>query len=106
MGGQSLVITEDLVRDALRQVIDPELGENLVDLGLIYGITIEDTSVVVDLTLTTPGCPLHASLHAAAERAIRLMVPGVERVLINLVWEPRWTPARVSPAAQQRLGFA
>jgi metal-sulfur cluster biosynthetic enzyme len=101
----SLLINDDLVRDALRQVIDPELGENLVDLGLIYGITIEDSSVVVDLTLTTPGCPLHASLHAAAERAIRLMVPGVERVLINLVWEPRWTPDRINPDAKRRLGF-
>jgi metal-sulfur cluster biosynthetic enzyme len=101
----SLLANEDAVRAALREVIDPELGENLVDLGLIYGVTVEDTSIVVDLTLTTPGCPLHASLHAAAERAIRLMVPGVERVLINLVWEPRWTPERMSDAAKQRLGF-
>jgi metal-sulfur cluster biosynthetic enzyme len=101
----SLLTSEDAVRAALREVIDPELGENLVDLGLIYGVTVEETSIVVDLTLTTPGCPLHASLHAAAERAIRLMVPGVERVLINLVWEPRWTPERMSDAAKQRLGF-
>jgi metal-sulfur cluster biosynthetic enzyme len=102
----SLFITEDIVREALREVIDPELGENLVDLGLIYGITVEDRSVSVDLTLTTPGCPLHASLHAAAERAIRAMVPGVEDVHIQLVWNPRWTPERISDAAKQRLGFA
>jgi metal-sulfur cluster biosynthetic enzyme len=58
------------------------------------------------LTLTTPGCPLHASLHAAAERAIQLMVPGVEDVGVNLVFEPRWTPERMSPAAKQHLGLA
>ncbi len=102
----SLFITEDAVREALREAIDPELGENLVDLGLIYGITVEDSSVSVDLTLTTPGCPLHSSLHAAAERAIRAMVPGVERVHIQLVWNPRWTPERISDAAKRRLGFA
>lgn len=98
--------TEDAVREALREVIDPELGENLVDLGLVYGIRVQDARVEVDLTLTTPGCPLHASLHAAAERAIRLMVPGVRDVAVHIVFEPRWTPERVSPAARQRLGFA
>ena len=102
----SLFVTEDIVREALREVIDPELGENLVDLGLVYGITVEDSSVSVDLTLTTPGCPLHASLHAAAERAIRALVPGVEQVHIQLVWHPRWTPERISDGAKQRLGFA
>ena len=97
----SLLITEDMVREALREVIDPELGENLVDLGLVYGVTVEANQVAVDLTLTTPGCPLHASLHAAAERAIRLMLPGVESVHIQLVWEPRWTPDRMSNCAKQ-----
>ena len=67
----SLLIREDTVREALREVIDPELGESLVDLGLIYAIRVDGSRVNVDLTLTTPSCPLHASLHAAAERAIR-----------------------------------
>ena len=64
-----------------------------------------DCRVEVDPTLTTPGCPLHASLYTAAEPAIRLMVPGVEEVQVNLVFEPRWTPERMSAAAKQRLGF-
>ncbi len=100
-----LLINEDSVREALREVIDPELGENLVELGLVYNIRIDGCRVEVDLTLTTPGCPLHASLQAAAERAIRLMVPGVEEVPVNLVFEPRWTPQRMTAAAKQRLGF-
>jgi metal-sulfur cluster biosynthetic enzyme len=102
----SLLITEDMVREALREVIDPELGENLVDLGLVYGVQIDGARVAVDLTLTTPGCPLHASLHSAAERAIRLMVPGVDEVEVQLVFEPRWSPDRMSESAKRRLGFA
>jgi metal-sulfur cluster biosynthetic enzyme len=101
----ALPITEDMVRHALAEVIDPELGENLVELGLVYGICISGGRIQVDLTLTTPGCPLHASLHAAAERSIRLMVPTAEQVSINLVFEPRWTPDRISQPARQRLGF-
>lgn len=101
----SFLVTETAVT-ALAEVIDPELGESLVDLGLVYGVHAEDGHVAVDLTLTTPGCPLHASLRGAAERAIRLMVPGVEAVTVDLVFEPRWTPERMTPAAKQRLGFA
>jgi metal-sulfur cluster biosynthetic enzyme len=105
MPSNSILMSEDSVLEALREVIDPELGENLVDLGLIYDIRLLGVRVEVDLTLTTPGCPLHASLHAAAERAIRLMVPGVEEVQVNLVFEPRWSPERMSAAAKHRLGF-
>ncbi|MGI9147293.1 MAG: metal-sulfur cluster assembly factor [Chloroflexota bacterium] len=101
----SVLISEEAVLEALREVVDPELGENLVDLGLIYGITVVGARGVVDLTLTTSGCPLHASMQAAAERAIQLMVPGAEQILVNLVWQPRWTPERITTAARQRLGF-
>jgi metal-sulfur cluster biosynthetic enzyme len=101
-----VLITEDMVREALREVIDPELGENLVELGLVYGVIVEGNDVAVALTLTTPGCPLHASLLAAAERAIRLVVPGVEHVDVRLVFEPRWSPDLMSEAAKGRLGFA
>jgi metal-sulfur cluster biosynthetic enzyme len=102
----AVLVTEAMVREALREVIDPELGENLVDLGLVYGVQVEAGQVSVDLTLTTPGRPLHASLHAAAERAIRLMVPGATDVHVHMVFEPRWTPELMSQAAKQRLGFA
>jgi metal-sulfur cluster biosynthetic enzyme len=99
------LITEERVRQALQQVIDPELGVNVVDLGLVYGIEIEGSTVAVTMTLTTPGCPLHASLADAVAEAIRLFVPGVEAVHVQLVWEPRWTPEQISPAGRAALGW-
>jgi metal-sulfur cluster biosynthetic enzyme len=101
----NLLITESAVHEALREVIDPELGENVVDLGLVYGIRVDASRVEVDLSLTTPGCPLHDSLLDAAERVIRLMVPGVEEVEVRLVFEPLWTPDRMTPDAKHRLGW-
>jgi metal-sulfur cluster biosynthetic enzyme len=101
----SLLVTEDAVREALREVIDPELNESIVELGLVYGIRVDGTHVAVDLTLTTPGCPLHASLHAAAERAIRVLVPGVETVEVHLVFDPPWHPMRMTAEAKRRLGW-
>jgi metal-sulfur cluster biosynthetic enzyme len=101
----TMLVTEDAVRAALREVIDPELGENLVELGLVYGIRTAGDRVAVDLTLTTPGCPLHASLLGAAEWAIHCHVPGVRATDIRLVFDPPWTPDRISPAARQRLGL-
>lgn len=101
----TFLLTEERVRHALQQVIDPELGVNVVDLGLIYGIAIEGATVTVTMTLTTPGCPLHESLAEAVEEAIRLFVPGVEAVRVQLVWEPPWTPERISPDGRAALGW-
>lgn len=101
----SLLVTEDAVREALRLINDPELDENLVDLGLVYGIQVDGGRVQLELSVTTPGCPLQDTLPAAAERAIYAQVPGVEAVEVRVVLQPRWTPERVSPAARSRLGF-
>jgi metal-sulfur cluster biosynthetic enzyme len=101
----NLLVTEHAVREALREVIDPELGESLVELGLVYDIRTDGDRVEVDLTLTTPGCPLHASLLGAAEWAINCHVPGVRETSVRLVFDPPWTPDRMSAAAKQRLGF-
>ena len=98
-------IAPERVIDALRQVIDPELGVNVVDLGLIYGVTAEGDGVCVDMTLTTPGCPLHASISEAVETAVRLLVPGVAAVCVNLVWDPPWSPERITEAGRRELGW-
>ncbi len=86
----SLLLSKDTVWSALSEVYDPELGINVVDLGLVYGVDIKDGAVRVTMTLTTPGCPLHDSLTEAVSEAVRVFVPTVERVEVNLVWEPRW----------------
>ncbi len=101
-GGSGLV---DRIREALRQVIDPELGYNIVDLGLVYDVAVEEGGAVcVTMTTTTPGCPATNYLKAgAAESAGN--VPGVEFVDVQLSYEPRWTPEMLSPEAKLHLGI-
>jgi metal-sulfur cluster biosynthetic enzyme len=97
-------VTEEQVLDALRQVNDPELGLNIVDMGLIYAVVIEDGKVDVDMTLTTPGCPMHSFIARQAWAAVN-NVAGVTEASVRIVWEPRWTPDRLSLAARAQLGW-
>jgi len=101
---QETILTQESIMDALRQVNDPELGINLVDMGLIYGVEIEGGKVQIDMTLTTPGCPMHSFIARQAWRAVS-NVPGVTDTMVRVVWEPRWTPERLSPAARAKLGL-
>jgi metal-sulfur cluster biosynthetic enzyme len=104
-GNPAADITEDAVRAVLRKVKDPELNLNIVDLGLIYTITVDDhDKVVVDMSLTSPGCPAGPQIMGDAERAIQAM-PGVGKVVINLVWEPFWTPERIEPKVRAYMGM-
>jgi len=98
-------VTSEQVREALRLVIDPELGVNVVDLGLIYAIDVQDGEVRVDMTMTTPACPLGESLSEQAETAIRERLPGVRAVTVTLVWDPPWRPSMMSAATRERLGW-
>ncbi len=97
-------LAEDKLWDALREVIDPELGCNLVDLGLIYSLTIDGARVDVKMTLTTPGCPMHESLSEGVRLAL-LQVEGVEAANVEVVWDPPWSPAMLSDAGRQQLGM-
>ncbi|MGD8624325.1 MAG: metal-sulfur cluster assembly factor [Anaerolineae bacterium] len=94
--------TEDKVMDALKNVIDPELGVNIVDLGLIYGVEAENGEVKVTMTLTTPGCPLHTAIARGAAAAVRELAE-VEEAQVDVVWDPPWTPERMSPEARAHL---
>jgi metal-sulfur cluster biosynthetic enzyme len=96
-------ITETAVRDALRQVIDPELGINIVDLGLVYGIEIDGARVGVIMTMTSPACPLGDYLKDLVDSTVRWRVREVGDVEIVLVWEPRWNPDMMSVEAKQQL---
>ena len=98
-------VTEDSVRLALRKVKDPELNLNIVDLGLVYNITVDEgNKVIVDMSLTSPGCPAGPQIMTDVERTIQAM-PGVGKVVINLVWEPYWTPERIEPKVRAYMGL-
>jgi len=90
--------------DQLGAVYDPELGVNLVDLGLIYRLEVDDGEVRVTMTLTTPGCPMSDSMPEAVERSLQ-MIPGVKSVAVDLVWEPRWEPEMMTESAKRELGW-
>ncbi|MCO5175378.1 MAG: metal-sulfur cluster assembly factor [Thermomicrobiales bacterium] len=101
----SALMNEDMILAILKEVYDPELGVNVVDLGLVYGVEISNNDVRVTMTLTTPGCPLHDVLTDAVDSAVRSRVPGVDGVEVNLVWYPPWTPDRISDEGKQELGW-
>ena len=90
---------------ALGGVWDPELGLDVVSLGLVYDVRVGEDSIEIDMTLTTPGCPVSEQLPAEARAAVVRAVPD-RRVTVNVVWDPPWTPERLSPVALQQLGFA
>ncbi|HLT15765.1 MAG TPA: metal-sulfur cluster assembly factor [Acidimicrobiales bacterium] len=105
--------TDDWIREqrhaavlaALGQVWDPELGLDVVSLGLVYDVRIGAASVDIDMTLTTPGCPVSEQLPAQAQAAVQAALPDVA-VSVHVVWEPPWTPERLSPMALEQLGLA
>lgn len=94
----------DAVLDALRQVWDPELGIDIVELGLVYAIRIGGAAIEIDMTLTTPGCPVSEQLPQEAFAAVSAAVPEAS-VDINVVWDPPWSPERMSPLAVGQLRF-
>jgi metal-sulfur cluster biosynthetic enzyme len=95
----------DRIREALRQVIDPELGYNILDLGLVYDVALGDGGVVtIVMTTTTPGCPATSYLKAGAGEAAAA-VAGVEFVDVKLTYEPRWTPEMMTEAAKGHFGI-
>ncbi len=96
---------EGRIRDALREVIDPELGHNIVDLGFVYGISVRQGEVRITMTATTPGCPATGFLKEGVANAVA-RVSGVESVDVTMTFEPVWTPSRIEPAVRASLGFA
>ena len=96
---------DDRIIAALREVYDPEIPVNIYDLGLIYRIDCDSMGVVeIDMTLTAPGCPVAQTFPGTVEAAVQ-NVEGVATAEVDLIWEPPWTPDRMSEAAKLELGF-
>lgn len=96
-------ITKEDVLKVLSEVYDPEIPINIVDLGLIYKVEVnENNDVDVDMTFTTMACPMHAYIKTQANDAIKKM-DSVGKVNVNLVWEPKWTPEMISKEVRERL---
>src|SRR5437899_1196244 len=97
-------LTEDRVLEALKNVLDPELGINIVDLGLVYDVAIEEDAVHITYTLTTMGCPIGPLIE---EQMARMLadVPGIERVDAEMVLRPPWSPEMMSEEAKAALGY-
>jgi len=90
--------------DALKTVYDPEIPVNVYDLGLVYKIEVDDERRArIEMTLTAPGCPIAGMVLAMAEGAVKELVPEVKEVRTELVWEPPWTPERVTPEGREAL---
>ena len=99
----STMSVREKVIEALRKVYDPEIPVNVYDLGLVYGVEVEGDTVRVKMTLTAPGCPVGAYLPALAEEVIRAEVPEVKNVEVELVFDPPWTPLRITEEGRRRL---
>ncbi len=95
-------LTIDKVMNALRNCYDPEIPVNIVDLGLVYNIAVDDDIVKVRMTLTTMGCPAHAYLMHQVQTEVE-KIPGVKKAEVDIVWDPPWTPDKMSPEAKKRL---
>jgi metal-sulfur cluster biosynthetic enzyme len=95
----------DRIREALRVVIDPELGHDIIDLGFVYDISVVDGAVRITMTATTPGCPAIRFLKEGVVNAAA-RVPGVGSVDIVMTFDPPWAPSRIAPIARASLGFA
>ena len=90
--------------ETLRQVVDPEIGCNIVDLGLVYDVSIENGKVLVKMTLTARGCPMHESLIGGVKNAFQA-VPGVAETEVELVWDPPWTPEMMTEFGRACVGY-
>jgi metal-sulfur cluster biosynthetic enzyme len=97
--------TVEAIRKAIRAVKDPELNLNIIDIGLVYDVEIDESGDVrIEMTLTSPGCPAGAEIIADVKRVVGDM-EGVRSVDVQLVWEPYWTPEKMDPRVRTFLGF-
>lgn len=100
------MVSEEEILQSLRGVNDPEVGVNLVDLGLIYSARIHDANVRIVMTMTTPACPMHSYLTEEVREAILSQHAEIEDVSVELVWDPAWSPRMISEKGKRQLGWS
>jgi metal-sulfur cluster biosynthetic enzyme len=96
---------DDAIREALRGVEDPEAGMNIVDLGLVYAIEVADAVVDIDLTMTTAACPMADMIVDQVRDTVAAIVPDGTAIDVRLVWDPPWTPDRMTGIAREHFGW-
>jgi metal-sulfur cluster biosynthetic enzyme len=101
---QTTQLDEPPILETLRQVVDPEIDCNIVDLGLIYGIRIDGRKVTVQMTLTTQGCPMHESIALGVKNSL-LNLEAVEEAEVEIVWDPPWNPSMMTDHGRARVGL-
>ena len=97
-------LTKELVMEKLKEVTDPEMHVNIIDLGLVYDVKIDKGMVVINMTLTSPACPVGPLILESVEENVK-KIEGVTGVTVNIVWEPMWSPDRISEEAKMELGI-
>jgi metal-sulfur cluster biosynthetic enzyme len=106
MQGQTTPLPDpDTLRHALTQVIDPEVGMNIVDLGLVYDIRVAAERIEADITMTTPACPMSSMIADQVREVISTEVPAGIEVVVTLVWEPAWDASMMSEHAREHFGW-
>ncbi len=95
---------QESVIEALRSIFDPEIPVNIYDLGLIYGVDVDEGHAVVTMTLTTPHCPVAETMPGEVEMRV-MSVPGIATAEVNLVWDPAWDPGKMSDEAKLEMGM-
>lgn len=98
--------TEEKVRQALYLVNDPEVGVNIIDLGLLFEMVVDGRNVRIRMTLTTPACPLEEHIRGEINQRVREICPGVDDIGITIVWEPKWSPDLMTPEGKKQLGWS
>ncbi len=97
------MVTKEDVLSALKQIVDPDVGINIVDMGFIYDVKIGKKVITVRMTLTTPGCPMHAMFTSGVESTLKDRFG--KNVIVELVFDPPWTPEKMSPEARKKMGL-
>jgi metal-sulfur cluster biosynthetic enzyme len=98
-------MNEEIIIETLKNVIDPEIGVNIVDLGLVYQVEIRPDEVYIKLTMTSPACPLQGIITKNMDDVLRQNFPDLGKMTIEVVWDPPWSPEMMSKTAKQKLGW-